>query len=293
MTAAASPLCVAQGMGFIMKISPMLLAGVAMLVATGSQAQAAPLVGLYTFNNAANLGQDSSGNSNNLIAYGSGATYTANGATGGGLLLDGTSYLSTASQSVPGLFPTGNSAYTLAVSFKTISSNTLEGLIGWGSYGNDDTVNALRLDGSNGIRNYWWADDLGATTVTKVNDGNFHTAVASWDGITRSLYLDGTLLGTDQPGAAGVRTGNFAIGLTNAFNGTPTNIVSSNEHFTGTLDNVAIFNQAETPTQVSAAIAAVAAVPEPASWAMMIVGMGAVGGTLRRRKVATRVSYAA
>lgn len=35
------------------------------------------------------------------------------------------------------------------------------------------------------------------------------------------------------------------------------------------------------------------AVPEPASWAMIILGMGAVGGVLRRRgKVVTRISYA-
>jgi hypothetical protein len=35
------------------------------------------------------------------------------------------------------------------------------------------------------------------------------------------------------------------------------------------------------------------AVPEPASWAMMILGMGAVGGALRRRsKVATKVAFA-
>ncbi|RYE92944.1 MAG: PEP-CTERM sorting domain-containing protein [Oxalobacteraceae bacterium] len=37
---------------------------------------------------------------------------------------------------------------------------------------------------------------------------------------------------------------------------------------------------------------AVTAVPEPASWAMMIVGMGLVGGSLRRRsKVATRMTF--
>lgn len=37
-----------------------------------------------------------------------------------------------------------------------------------------------------------------------------------------------------------------------------------------------------------------AAVPEPATWAMMILGMGAVGFAMRRRhKVTTRVSYAA
>ena len=34
------------------------------------------------------------------------------------------------------------------------------------------------------------------------------------------------------------------------------------------------------------------AVPEPATWAMMIGGLGMVGGALRRRKVSTKVSFA-
>lgn len=36
-----------------------------------------------------------------------------------------------------------------------------------------------------------------------------------------------------------------------------------------------------------------AAVPETATWGMMILGMGAIGVAMRRRKVTTRVSYAA
>jgi hypothetical protein len=40
-------------------------------------------------------------------------------------------------------------------------------------------------------------------------------------------------------------------------------------------------------------VASAAAVPEPASWAMMILGIGAIGFAMRRQNVATRVSYAA
>ena len=35
------------------------------------------------------------------------------------------------------------------------------------------------------------------------------------------------------------------------------------------------------------------AVPEPAAWAMMILGMGAIGFAMRRQKITTRFSYAA
>jgi len=37
---------------------------------------------------------------------------------------------------------------------------------------------------------------------------------------------------------------------------------------------------------------AAAAVPEPATWALMLVGFGAIGGALRRRPAVTRIRYA-
>ncbi len=40
------------------------------------------------------------------------------------------------------------------------------------------------------------------------------------------------------------------------------------------------------------AFAPMAPIPEPAAWAMMLTGMGFIGGALRRRKTAVRVTYA-
>lgn len=271
-----------------MNIKTLLFAGAMLCVATGAQAQSS-LVGLYTFNNAASLGQDSSGKGNNLIAYGNGAAYTANGASGGGLLLDGRSYLSTTDQLAPTLFPVGGSAYTLSVTFSTTSTSPYQAFLGWGAYGNTDRVNALRVDGNSAFYNYWWAADIRGSTNGTIADGRFHTLTANYDGAVRNLYYDGTLIASDRPGAPNVQRGNFAIGLADAFNGQP---YLADEHFTGTLDNVAIFNTAQTPDQVAAAITAASAVPEPATWAMMTVGFGLVGTGLRRRaKVRTNVSF--
>jgi hypothetical protein len=40
-------------------------------------------------------------------------------------------------------------------------------------------------------------------------------------------------------------------------------------------------------------VSTVAPIPEPATWAMMMIGFGLAGAAIRRRKVATRVTYGA
>ncbi|WP_203311571.1 PEPxxWA-CTERM sorting domain-containing protein [Sphingomonas beigongshangi] len=54
---------------------------------------------------------------------------------------------------------------------------------------------------------------------------------------------------------------------------------------TGFYQNAPVFNTATGQT--------LAAVPEPATWALMILGMGAVGFAMRRRKQTVRVAFAA
>ena len=53
--------------------------------------------------------------------------------------------------------------------------------------------------------------------------------------------------------------------------------------FNANVDNFAFRTDAGT-TRYNFATSAVAAVPEPGTWAMMLVGFGAIGGTLRRRR---------
>lgn len=58
------------------------------------------------------------------------------------------------------------------------------------------------------------------------------------------------------------------------------------------MDIHGITNGASSETWFVRTSAAVAAVPEPTTWAMMALGMGAVGFSMRRRKATTKVTYA-
>lgn len=50
-------------------------------------------------------------------------------------------------------------------------------------------------------------------------------------------------------------------------------------------------NYTDNSAGVSIALKSVAAVPEPATWAMLLVGFGAVGAAMRRRRVTTCVAF--
>ena len=132
--------------------------------------------------------------------------------------------------------PVGNSNYTIGVWF---NADTLgdKGLVGWGNYGTTNEVNAFRLT-SNGLSNYWWANDLSVTTT--ITPGNWYYAVATFDGTTRSIYVNGTLVGSDTPTGHNVTTSNnLTIGVTN-----------STEYFDGSIADVQIFDRAITPTEI-------------------------------------------
>ena len=217
----------------------------------------ADLVGLYRFEDANNLGKDSSGKGNDLTAFG-GSSSDPSGKHGQGLALNGADGVLAISDgmggidddSLPNGFPLNHASYTLAAwETTTVLRNDMWnqqlGIIGWGAYGSPSRVNALRLGSDvaqfgSGIRHYWWGNDLDFKDTNTVNlaDGMFHHVAVTYDDSAgmRSIYVDGVLLVSDSPARHHARTGDFRIGRT-------CSICGGGEYFQGTLDDVAVFNE--------------------------------------------------
>lgn len=170
-------------------------------------------------------------NSNNSVLI-NGVTY--NSSTKGYLEFNGSNqYVSVTGTTN---IPIGNSNYTIGVWFNADTLGS-KGLVGWGNYGTNNEVNAFRLT-SNGLVNYWWTNDLSVTTT--ITPGNWYYAVATFDGTTRSIYVNGSLIGSDTPTGHNVTTsGNLTVGVTN-----------STEYFDGDIGDVQIFDRGITSTEI-------------------------------------------
>lgn len=247
-------------------------------ISTGGSPLNTPLVSIWRFEDATNLGKDWAATGNHLTAQGN-AAQTGQGRYGNGLALDGAGdFLDSAV--FPKGIPTGSSDYTIAAWFKPDVMGD-RGIIGWGAYGSQYAVNALRLIGPNGFRHYWWSADLNAqATLLGVNllDGQWHHVAATYDGTTRTLWLDGQFLASDTPPAHLAAPSNFRIGSTNF-----------GEFFDGTLDDVAVFSAALTQGELQRIMtgdftAYGVTIPEPGS--VVLMGLGALcllGRASRRR----------
>lgn len=174
---------------------------------------------------------DISGNENTGTI--NGATY--NSANLGTLVFDGADSITFSSVNN---IPVGNTPYTLNVWF---NANTLgnKGLIGYGNYGSTNQVNAFRLTSGN-LTNYWSGNDL-STTDSPITTNTWYNAVATWDGTTRKIYVNGILKVQDTPGTPSTSvTSNLTVGLTN-----------TTEYFDGKIGVVQVFTSALTQTQIT------------------------------------------
>jgi hypothetical protein len=109
--------------------------------------------------------------------------------------------------------PTGNSNYTFIIWVQLGSTWNGNGLMSIGSFGTSNQSNAFRAASTNVLLNYWWANDLVVSTSVSPTNGWFN-AVATYDGTTRSIWVNGTLVGSNTPVGHNVITSTLQIAKT-------------------------------------------------------------------------------
>lgn len=168
---------------------------------------------------------DLTANNNNAGTLVNGVTY--NSTLKGFLTFNGSNQY--VSFTTPTNIPISNSNYTISVWFKANSLGD-KGLVGWGNYSSTNEVNAFKLT-SSGLSNYWLDNDLSVTTT--ITTGLWYNAVATFDGTTRSIWVNGALINSDTPTGHNVpNANNLTIGVTN-----------TSEYFDGSIGEVQIFNR--------------------------------------------------
>jgi len=151
---------------------------------------------------------------------------------GHALRLDGVDDYLTAT---PPALPAGNAHYTIEAWIKP-ESMQVGSVVAWGSYA-PSRVNAFVIT-PEGLVNYWWANDLTAPTPSLA--GTWHHVAATFDGTTRRIFLDGVVVGSDQPSSPpNFSPIDFRIGLANA-----------GQYFHGQIDEVRVWNVARTPAKI-------------------------------------------
>jgi hypothetical protein len=132
--------------------------------------------------------------------------------------------------------PTGNANYTFIIWIQLGSWNG-NGLMSVGSFGTPNQSNAFRTLSTQQLLNYWWGNDLVGTT--SVSPTNWINAVATYDGTTRSIWVNGTIVGSDSPVGHNVITSALQIAKT-----------AGNEFLNGNVGEVLIYDRGLTSAEI-------------------------------------------
>ena len=128
--------------------------------------------------------------------------------------------------------PIGNSNYTFIIWVQLDTNWAANGFMSIGPFGAYNLSNAFRAGITNQLINYWWGNDLSVFTSLSPTNGWFN-AVAKYDGITRSIFVNGVLVGSDTPVGHNVITSELQIAKT-----------TSTEYLQGKVAEVLIYDVA-------------------------------------------------
>jgi hypothetical protein len=182
---------------------------------------------------------DLSGQSNDVVMQNSGSiSFTRSG--GSYFTLTSNGYFNKATTTG---VPTGSSAYTMSV-WVQWSSGTWPGsggMIGIGNSTSGNLTNQFRTLNTNGLINYWFGNDLAATSTVSPASQWFN-AVAQWDGTTRKIWVNGTQIASGAVTGLNVSSSLVQVGATN---------LSGSEPLGGRIGQALIYNRALTSTEIN------------------------------------------
>lgn len=145
--------------------------------------------------------------------------------------------------------PQGNAARTLEAWVLTTAANGV--IFNYGTATTNQRAGLL----VNGGNLYYVGENNDLRGNIALNDGHWHHVAATYTGTTLSLYVDGVLDVTSNPGAFNTAGTTWRLG-SRILTGT-----ALGEQFTGRLDEVQVYNTARTAAQIRADVTSPAVVP--------------------------------
>jgi hypothetical protein len=186
-----------------------------------------------SYSGTGNIWYDLSGNGNDVTMQNSGNISWDNS---GFFTLTSNGYFNNTSTTN---LPIGGSPYTLSVWVQFGSSWNSNGMISVSdTWGSGDSVNAFRTTNTNGLVNYWWANDF-AVSFSPASSTVWFNFVATWDGTNRSVWANGIQIGTQTTSGLNVTNGVLNIGNTN-----------NSEYLNGNIGQALIYDVALTSTEI-------------------------------------------
>ena len=179
---------------------------------------------------------DLSGQNNNVVMQNSSnITYSSTG--GGYFTLTSNGYFNKSTTTLP----TGSNAYSMSAWIQLGTTWGGQGIIGIGSSTSGNQTNQFRTTTTNGFVNYWYGNDYAVTTSLNPTTKWFNI-VAQFDGANRSIWLNGSQVGSQASAGLNVSSSLLQVGATN---------VGGSEPLSGKIGQALIYNRALTSTEIA------------------------------------------